>query len=733
MPMVRFRCSYGGRIIPGSHEKSSHYIGGVTRVVFIERVSSLSDFRTLLFKALFPGTLIDGCCLSIKYLLPGKDPDRLISVTTDQDLHEMYQANSKLQLFLFLLDEDGDEYDLEWNECVSDTGMEDDMEYDMEDDMKEYEQKELERGQKEEKVGLRLPSSSDETNVIKSIVRSTAKHTLYTSSKVYKGFVGMDSRIDDLLHNYICPWLGDEVRTIGIHGMRGIGKTTVARAVYDHICQNFEHTCFLSNVREMSKRDGLISLQEKLLSRILMEKIRNIEDEYNGAAMIERRLCKIRVLVVMDDVDQLIQLENLAGSRDWFGPGSRILITTPDVHLLKAHGVDTIYSATGLNCDEALQLLSLKAFKKSCPPEDYLELCHHILGYAQGLPLALAIIGSFLFGRSTNEWKSAIDRLKNKPERNIVDVLRISFDGLRETEKEIFLHIACFYKGKDRDRVTEILDYCQLYPVIGLSVLADKSLIAMSKNKLVMHDMLQEMGWEIVLRESPYNPGKRSRLWSHEDINSVLKKNKLNDFQGFNNIAYAMLEAFVHQGITKARETFQIVSPGSNIPKWFRHRRVGDSLTVPLPSHSNNNRFIGFALCAVFVLHEHHRVDELNIYQFKTFNATHHLVCCLKLNGRKLEVRGRQPAFRFSEEFCQIESDHLWLFYVSCDKYFGREWQNSRSKIEFLFQTRGPGLKVKKCGVHFIYGQDVGGLNLTMTQPSRWIAPHEHLIDFQKI
>lgn len=66
-----------------------------------------------------------------------------------------------------------------------------------------------------------------------------------------------------------------------------------------------------------------------------MENIRNIEDEYNGAAMIERRLCKIRVLVVMDDVDQLIQLENLAGSRDWFGPGSRILITTPAIWFLR--------------------------------------------------------------------------------------------------------------------------------------------------------------------------------------------------------------------------------------------------------------------------------------------------------------------------------------------------------------------------------------------------------------
>lgn len=159
MAKLGLRCSYGGRIIPGSHEKSSYYIGGVTRTVITERLSSLSDLLSHLSETL----LSDGCCLSIKYQLPGEeDLDRLISVTTDQDLHNMYETSWELQLFLFFLDEDGDEYDIG---CGSDTGME--------DDMNDYEQKELQRGRllddyelKErsgrllEELGLRLPSSS---------------------------------------------------------------------------------------------------------------------------------------------------------------------------------------------------------------------------------------------------------------------------------------------------------------------------------------------------------------------------------------------------------------------------------------------------------------------------------------------------------------------------------------------------------------------------------------------
>ncbi|XP_062001000.1 disease resistance protein RPV1-like [Rosa rugosa] len=367
-----------------------------------------------------------------------------------------------------------------------------------------------------------------EARLIDEIVNHILKKSTYTSSSVFKGLIGMDSRIHDLLSNYVCPHLR-RVRFIGIHGMRGIGKTTLARAIHDQIRRDFDRAYFLSNVREMSKNNGLVSLQEKLLSEILMAKIKNIEHEDTGAAMIERRFCRTKVLVVIDDVDQLTQLEKLAGSRNWFGPGSRIIITTTDVQLLKAHDVDATYKANGINCDEALQLLSLKAFKKCPPPEDYLHLCYHILGYAQGLPLALVVLGSFLFGRSTDEWASAIDRLKHTPHKRIINVLRISFDGLDEKDREIFLHIACFYKGKDKDRVTQILDYCQLNPVIDLSVLADRSLITISNNELWMHDLLQELGWEIVREQCPKEPGKRSRLWSHEDINNVLKENKGTD------------------------------------------------------------------------------------------------------------------------------------------------------------------------------------------------------------
>ncbi|XP_024168266.1 disease resistance protein RUN1 isoform X2 [Rosa chinensis] len=369
--------------------------------------------------------------------------------------------------------------------------------------------------------------NGDDGKLIEEIVRATISNLgdTYTSSSIDKGFIGMDSRIDDLLSNYICTQLGG-VRFIGIHGMRGIGKTTVARAIYDEIGQDFDRSCFLSNVRELSNHNGLVSLQEKLLSIILMVKVNNIENEYIGASMLQRRMCRLKVLVVIDDVDKLTQLEKLAGSRDWFGPGSRIIITTTDIHLLEAHDVDATYKATGLTRGEAIQLLSLKAFKKCTPPEDYLDLCHCISWYAQGLPLALVVLGSFLLGRSADEWASAIERLNNRPNRVVTDVLRISFDGLDNNDKGVFLDIACFFKGESIDRVTRILHRSNCNPDIVIQVLVDRALVTVVERQLWMHDLIQKLGQEIVFEECPQEPGNRSRLWSPQEIIHVLEMNK---------------------------------------------------------------------------------------------------------------------------------------------------------------------------------------------------------------
>ncbi|KAL3747238.1 hypothetical protein ACJRO7_016078, partial [Eucalyptus globulus] len=308
--------------------------------------------------------------------------------------------------------------------------------------------------------------------------------------------------------------------------------TTIAKATYNAFSHKFDCCSFLSNVRETCEKSaegGLLQLQETLFSQLMWDDDLKLGNVHRGLSMIKNRLCKKKVLIVVDDVNQLIQLETLVGGCDWFGCGSRIIITTRDEHLLVAHHVESIYKVLVL----------------------YGMLSHNIVDYTKGLPLAIKVLGSFLQGRSLLEWKSALDKLRRVFNGEIFSVLRISFDRLDEYEKDIFLDIACFFKGESISYVTEILESCDLYPDGGIAVLMDKSLITIECGKLEMHDMIQEMGREIVRQQSLKEPGERSRLWSYEDALHVPTEGTLSPCRTFTPLHLNCLLIYVLPGTNK--------------------------------------------------------------------------------------------------------------------------------------------------------------------------------------
>ncbi|KAL9330280.1 hypothetical protein ACSQ67_005283 [Phaseolus vulgaris] len=64
---------------------------------------------------------------------------------------------------------------------------------------------------------------------------------------------------------------------------------------------------------------------------------------------------------------------------------------------------------------------------------------------------------------------------------------------------------------------------------IGMDILKDRGLISVFDGTIMMHDLIQEMGKEIVRKECRQHPGKRSRLFNTEEIYEVFSKNKGSD------------------------------------------------------------------------------------------------------------------------------------------------------------------------------------------------------------
>ncbi|CAL9022932.1 unnamed protein product [Prunus brigantina] len=345
------------------------------------------------------------------------------------------------------------------------------------------------------------------------------------SSSDLRGLVGIEKKIEKI-ESLLCLD-SPGVCCVGIWGMGGIGKTTLAGAVFNRLASEFEAACFLKNVRENSEgRDGIYHLRNTLLGEILKDSF-NINTQCIPVH-IQNRLSRTKALIVLDDVSDPSQLEFLVGYHDRFFQGSRIIITARDKGVLEQKvDNDKIYKVEGLRLDEALQLFHLHAFKNiESPTTDYTELSREVVEYVKGIPLVLKVSGSsFLRCKSKQQWKDEMNRLKQFPSEKIQGFFRVSYDGLEENEKEIFLDIACFHKDRNMDDVKVMLDIRGFSSSSGIKVLIDMCLISISKrNSIEMHDLLQKMGRTIVRKECIEE--RSSRLFSAKDVYDVLKNNK---------------------------------------------------------------------------------------------------------------------------------------------------------------------------------------------------------------
>ncbi|KAL3714772.1 hypothetical protein ACJRO7_006641 [Eucalyptus globulus] len=386
--------------------------------------------------------------------------------------------------------------------------------------------------------------------VIKDIIQNISQKIAIRKRDLPTNLVGIDDRIEAIKKLLDCN--ASDVRFLIIHGIGGIGKTTLAKAVFNQVSPLFEGRSFLSDIRESSPCGGIVKMQRKLAADILGFSLPETFDFEEGNKVIREGLPHKRVLLVLDDMDGYHQWMQLVNHCYFSGSGSRIIITTRDKSVFPMTKVEkseekiltrstnfSLYEMKEMHFDHALLLFNKLAFNRDSTPCDLYDLSREAVALTGGLPFALEEIGSLLHTKSKLKWKSTLKRLKEVPLEKVQQKLKLSYDALGYEAQQIFLDIACFFVNKKITNAMYMWEACDLYPEYEIDVLINKSLIeVVGHDRIRMQDPLRNFGREIIRQENIGIPGNQSRLWLAVDIVQAKK--------GTNNVVALKLQRSRH-------------------------------------------------------------------------------------------------------------------------------------------------------------------------------------------
>ncbi|VAH99625.1 unnamed protein product [Triticum turgidum subsp. durum] len=252
----------------------------------------------------------------------------------------------------------------------------------------------------------------------------------------------------------VSNWLMDtqkKLKVVSVVGFGGLGKTTLAKQVYDKIREQFDCVAFISVSRRPNMRVLLNRLQLKF----------GINESSSGRGLddiieeLRKYLAKKRYLIVVDDLWDQSAWNTISCAFPENGNGSRIIVTTQveDVAGMACHkDCECIYTMKPLSEQNSRMLFSNRVFGSEVVCPLYLkDVVAEILKKCGGMPLAIVTIASLLATqvRSRKHWESIRKSLgaqsaTNPSLKEMNSILKLSYTHLPPHLRPCFLYLGMY-------------------------------------------------------------------------------------------------------------------------------------------------------------------------------------------------------------------------------------------------------------------------------------------------